>query len=74
MTITVPHPYTHQPTPVPHDIMKYCDAFTPLSTSQEDLEYIDCVWMHMGFYGVPKHVMKAVRDEFNPPPIRPVFD
>ena len=72
MTITVPHPYTHQPTPVPHDIMKYCDSFT--MASQEDLEYIDCVWMHMGFYGVPKHVMKAVRDEFNPPPIRPVFD
>ena len=73
MTITVPHPYTHQPTPVPHDIMHYCNSFT-INANPEDLEYIDCVWMHMGFYGVPIHVMKDVRDEFNPPPIRPVFE
>jgi len=26
----------------------------------------------MGYYGVPKHIMKAHRDEFNPP-VKPVF-
>ena len=57
---------------VPYDIVQYCDSFT-VDADREDLRYIDCVWMHMGYYGVPKHVMKAVRDEWNPP-VRPVFE
>ena len=44
-----------------------------LDADREDLRYIDCVWMHMGYYGVPKHVMKAVREEWNPPVV-PVFE
>ena len=72
MTITVPHPHTHQPTPVPSDIVDYCNAFS-YNKSPQDLEYIDCVWMHMGYYGVPTHVMKAVRDEWKPDVI-PVFE
>jgi hypothetical protein len=27
----------------------------------------------MGYYGVPKNVMKAVRDEWNPP-VQPIFE
>jgi len=57
---------------VPYDIVQYCDAFNPL-VDREDLEYVDCVWMHMGYYGVPKHVMKAVRQEWDPNVI-PVFE
>jgi hypothetical protein len=29
--------------------------------------------MHMGYYGVPTHIMKAVREEWNPN-IIPVFE
>ena len=57
---------------VPYDIVQYCDSFT-IDADREDLRYIDCVWMHMGYYGVPKDVMKAVRDEWNPP-VKPIFD
>lgn len=64
---------------VPYEIVMYCDEFT-VDADREDLRYTDCVWMHMGYYGTPKHVMKAVRDEYykikaeyyrNP---RPVFE
>jgi len=57
---------------VPYDIVQYCDSFT-VDADREDLRYIDCVWMHMGYYGTPKHIMKAVRDEWNPS-ILPVFE
>ena len=60
--MTVPffieEPITWKKVEVPQDILYY---------------YIDCVWMHMGYYGVPKHVMKAHREEFNPP-VRPIFE
>ena len=68
----VEEPHTWKKVEVPYDIVQYCDSFT-LNADREDLRYIDCVWMHMGYYGVPKHVMKAHRDEWNPPVI-PVFE
>ena len=74
--MTVPYyveePLTWKQVEVPYDIVQYCDAFTPL-VDREDLQYVDCVWMHMGYYGVPKDVMKAVREEWNPN-IIPVFE
>jgi len=74
--MTVPffieEPITWKKIEVPQDILYYCDM-TTFDADREDLRYIDCVWMHMGYYGVPKHVMKAVRDEFNPP-VLPVFE
>jgi hypothetical protein len=68
----VENPITFKQEEVPADIIQYCDSFT-LHADHEDLRYLDCVWMHMGYYGVPKSVMKAHRDEWNPPVI-PVFD
>ena len=74
--MTVPYyveePITWKQIQVPYDIVQYCDALTPL-VDREDLQYVDCVWMHMGYYGVPTHVMKAVREEWNPN-IIPVFE
>jgi len=59
---------------VPYEIVQYCDDFT-VDASRDDLRYIDCVWMHMGYYGTPAHIMQAVRDEyFSAPPVRPVFE
>lgn len=68
----VEDPITFKQEKVPADIIQYCDSFT-LHADHEDLRYLDCVWMHMGYYGVPKSVMKAHRDEWNPPVI-PVFE
>jgi hypothetical protein len=74
--MTIPYyieePLTWKRVQVPYEIVHYCDAFNPL-VDREDLEYVDCVWMHMGYYGVPKHVMKAVRQEWDPNVI-PVFE
>ena len=68
----IEEPITWKKVEVPPDIIQYCDM-TTVNADREDLRYIDCVWMHMGYYGVPKHVMKAHRDEFNPP-VKPIFD
>ena len=67
-----PTQYHRPKVQVPYDIVQYCDSFT-VDADRNDLRYIDCVWMHMGYYGTPKHIMKAVRDEWNPPVI-PVFE
>ena len=70
----VEEPITWKQVKVPYDIVYYCDNHTRYQ-DREDLEYIDCVWMHMGYYGVPKHIMKAVREEyFNRPSIHPIFE
>ena len=59
---------------VPYEIVMYCDQFT-VDADREDLRYIDCVWMHMGYYGTPPYIMKSVRDEyFNAPHVRPIFE
>jgi len=68
----VEEPITFRKIEVPPDILKYCDSFT-FDADREDLRYIDCVWMHMGYYGVPKGVMKEVRDEWKLP-VKPVFE
>lgn len=74
--MTVPfyieEPITWKHVEVPYDIVQYCDSFTPM-VDRDDLQYIDCVWMHMGYYGTPKHIMKAVRDESNPN-VKPIFE
>jgi len=74
--MTVPYyveePITWKQIKVPYDIVQYCDAFNP-TVDRDDLQYIDCIWMHLGYYGVPTHIMKAVREEWNPN-IIPVFE
>ena len=72
MIMFVENPLTLKQEEVPADIIQYCDTFR-LDADREDLRYLDCVWMHMGYYGVPKHVMKAHREQWNPPVI-PVFE
>ena len=74
--MTVPYyveePITWKQIKVPYDIVQYCDAFNP-TVDRDDLQYIDCIWMHLGYYGVHTHIMKAVREEWNPN-IIPVFE
>ena len=65
-------PITWKKIEVPYDIVQYCDM-TTIDADREDLRYIDCVWMHMGYYGTPPHIMKSVREEFNLP-IKPIFE
>lgn len=62
----------HKKVEVPQEILYWCDTMT-VDADRDDLRYIDCVYMHMGFYGVPMDVMKAYRDEFSPS-VKPVFE
>lgn len=68
----VEDPITFKKVEVPLDIIQYCDSFT-FDANREDLRYTDCVWMHLGYYGVPTHIMKEIRREWKPPVV-PVFD
>jgi len=56
------------------DILRYCDAVT-FDAERDDIRYLDCLWENHGFYGTPKHIMQAVRDEYfnNPLPPLPVY-
>lgn len=56
------------------DIVRYCDETTH-DAERDDLRWLDCAWMHQGYYGTPKHIMQGVRDEYfnNPLPPLPVY-
>ena len=57
---------------VPPAIVDFCDDFT-YDAERDDLRYIDCVYMHLGYYGNdPKH-LEYLRQRTRPPVI-PVFD
>lgn len=70
--MTVPYyiEYNYKKVEVPQEILRYCDGFT-VDADREDLRYIDCVYMHMGYYGTPAHIMKQFRQKY---PILPVFE
>jgi len=42
--------YDYKQVEVPQEIVEYCDVFTYYA-DRDDLRYIDCVYMHMGYYG-----------------------
>jgi hypothetical protein len=54
---------------VPDEIVRYCDD--KISFDRESLQYIDCIWYHMGYYGDSKKLLREIRDKYS---IRPVFD
>jgi len=54
---------------VPDEIVRYCDD--KVSLSRESLQYLDCIWYHMGYYGNSKKALKEIRNNYS---IRPIFD
>jgi hypothetical protein len=67
----IPAPYyiqdsiTFVKTEVPYEILEYCDYFT-YDADREDLRYIDCVYMHMGYYGNDPEHLKKMREQIIP--------
>jgi len=53
---------------VPQEIVKYCDTFT-YDADHDDLRYIDCIYMNMGYYGNNIDHLYKLRQQ-----IVPVFD
>jgi len=54
---------THQKTEVPYEILSYCDL-TTVDSDREDLRYLDCVYMNMGYYGNDPRLLKKMRERF----------
>jgi len=72
--MTVPYYVEHdyKQVQVPQEILYYCDSFT-LDADREDLRYIDCVYMNMGYYGNDPKLLKRMRQEHFYQP-QPIFD
>lgn len=50
---------------VPPEILEYCDHFVH-NTEREDLRYIDCVFMNMGYYGNNLKDLEDMRKQMIP--------
>ena len=53
---------------VPQEIIRYCDYFT-YDASRDDLRFLDCVYMNMGFYGSDPEELKKMRRR-----VMPIFE
>ena len=53
---------------VPQEIIRYCDHFT-YDASRDDLRFLDCVYMNMGYYGNDPEKLKELRYK-----IMPIFE
>jgi hypothetical protein len=72
MTIPFYIEQNHNRIEVPQEILYYCDHFT-VDSNREDLRYLDCVYMNLGYYGNDLDTLKKMRDEFFSKPL-PVFE
>ena len=74
--MTIPYiiedPTTNKKVEVPYEILSYCDL-TTIDSDREDLRYLDCVYMNMGYYGNDPRLLKQMRQRlFNK--VYPVFE
>ena len=60
--------YNYKQVVVPQDIIEYCDYFT-IDASRDDLRFLDCVYMNMGYYGNDPEKLKELRYK-----IMPIFE
>jgi len=60
--------YNYKQVEVPQDIIEYCDYFT-IDASRDDLRFLDCVYMNMGYYGNDPEKLKELRYK-----IMPIFE
>ena len=60
--------YNYKQVEVPQDIIEYCDYFT-IDAKRDDLRFLDCVYMNMGYYGNDPEKLKELRYK-----IMPIFE
>jgi len=72
--MTVPYyiEYDYKQVQVPQEILYYCDSFT-VDADREDLRYLDCVYMNMGYYGNDPEQLKRMRNQYHYK-VNPVFE
>lgn len=72
MTVPFYIEHNYKQVEVPQEILYYCDSST-IDAEREDLRYLDCIYMNMGYYGNDKQKLKLMREEyFNT--VRPLFE
>tara|TARA_B100000900_G_C20109011_1_gene525106 strand:- start:304 stop:498 length:195 start_codon:yes stop_codon:yes gene_type:complete len=57
--------YDYKQVKVPYEIVEYCDYFT-YGAEHDDLRYVDCVYMNMGYYGNDPAKLKELRERIIP--------
>lgn len=57
--------YDYQQVEVPQEILRYCDQFT-MDSLRNELKYLDCVYMNMGYYGNDPEQLKEMRRRLMP--------
>jgi len=57
--------YNYQKVEVPQEIVEYCDHFT-VDADRNELRYLDCVYMNMGYYGNDPDQLKEMRQRIYP--------
>lgn len=57
--------YDYKQVPVPQEIVDFCDHFT-YNAEREDLMYLDCVYMNMGYYGGDPVQLEQMRQRILP--------
>ena len=73
--MTVPYyiEHNHKQVQVPQEILLYCDE-TTVDADRDDLRYLDCVYMNMGYYGNHPSLLKRMRNDWFNKQLRPVFE
>ena len=57
---------------VPQEIVDYCDIVS-VDATREDLRYLDCIYMNMGYYGNDPLLLRQMRQRlFNK--VYPAFE
>ena len=57
--------YDHKQVEVPYEIVEYCDQFI-VDSLRDDLRYLDCIYMNMGYYGNDPKLLEEMRKQIIP--------
>ena len=57
--------YNYNQVQVPQEIVDFCDHFT-YNAEREDLRYLDCIYMNMGYYGGDPVQLEQMRQRILP--------
>jgi len=57
--------YNYKQVKVPQEIVRYCDSFT-VDAKYDDLRYLDCIYMNMGYYGNSQENLNKMRQTIFP--------
>jgi len=57
--------YDYNQVQVPQEIVDFCDYFT-YNTERDELKYLDCIYMNMGYYGGDPVQLEQMRQRILP--------